>query len=209
MRNFFYAIIRFLFNLVTYTWLGMQVAGEEHIPEKGAFIVASNHASFFDPPLIGTAMRHHLIHFMAKEELFHNPLMGWFLRYVGTFPVHRGRVDRKALVEALRVLKQGCVLGIFPEGTSRDQGKLGKFHEGMAAIAIRAQVPVLPTAVINSRHLPHKQGPVRVVFGEPVLPPVLSRQDKEKERDIIHQFSEDIRSRILDLINQHGGENMS
>ena len=138
MRNFFYAIIRFLFNLVTYTWLGMQVAGEEHIPEKGAFIVASNHASYFDPPLIGTAMRHHLIHFMAKEELFHNPLMGWFLRYVGTFPVHRGRVDRKALVEALRVLKQGCVLGIFPEGTSRDQGKLGKFHEGMAAIAIRA-----------------------------------------------------------------------
>ena len=86
----------------------MQVAGEEHIPEKGAFIVASNHASYFDPPLIGTAMRHHLIHFMAKEELFHNPLMGWFLRYVGTFPVHRGRVDRKALVEALRVLKQGC-----------------------------------------------------------------------------------------------------
>ena len=76
MRNFFYAIIRFLFNLVTYTWLGMQVAGEEHIPEKGAFIVASNHASYFDPPLIGTAMRHHLIHFMAKEELFHNPQIG-------------------------------------------------------------------------------------------------------------------------------------
>ena len=209
MKNFFYAIIRFLFNLVTYTWLGMQVVGEGHIPEKGAFIVASNHASYFDPPLVGTAMRHHLIHFMAKEELFHNPFMGWFLRYVGTFPVHRGRVDRKALIEALRVLKQGEVLGIFPEGTSRDQGKLGKFHEGMAAIAIRAQVPVLPTAIINSRHLPHKMGPVRVVFGDSVLPPVISRQDKEKERDIIHEFSEDIRSRILDLINQHGGENMS
>ena len=206
MHTFTYGVIRKIFNVVTYGVLGMEVIGEENIPEKGPFLVVCNHASNFDPPLLGTAMRHHLIHFMAKEELFRNPLMGWFLRYVGTFPVHRGRVDRKALVEALRVLKQGCVLGIFPEGTSRDQGKLGKFHEGMAAIAIRAQVPVLPTAVIN---LPHKQGPVRVVFGEPVLPPVLSRQDKEKERDIIHQFSEDIRSRILDLINQHGGENMS
>lgn len=119
MREFVYAVIRFLFNVVTYLFIGMKVYGEAHIPKTGAFIMASNHASYFDPPLVGTAVHHRLIHFMAKEELFHNPLMGWFLRYVKTFPVHRGRVDRKAMAEALRVLKEGEVLGIFPEGTSK------------------------------------------------------------------------------------------
>lgn len=209
MREFWYGIIRFIFNRITYTWLGMEVIGEENIPKSDGVIMAANHASYFDPPLVGTAMRKRVIHFMAKEELFHNPIMGWFLRYVQTFPVHRGRVDRKAVIEALRVLKSGAVLGIFPEGTSRDQGKLGKFHEGMAAIAIRAQVPVLPTAVINSRHLPKKSGPVRVVFGEPVQPPAFPAHDKEKEKELIRAFTEEIHSRILALINQHGGENMS
>lgn len=95
-------------------------------------------------------MRRHLIHFMAKEELFCNPLMGWFLRYVHTFPVHRGHIDRKAVIESFRVLKNGEVLGIFPEGKRTRGGKVGPFHEGFAGIAIKAGVPVLPAAIVNS-----------------------------------------------------------
>ncbi|MBC3535861.1 lysophospholipid acyltransferase family protein [Megasphaera hominis] len=204
MRNFCYAVIRFLFNVATYLWLGMKVFGAEHVPRKGAFIMASNHASYFDPPLVGTAMRHRLIHFMAKEELFRNPLMGWFLRYVRTFPVHRGRVDRKALLEALRVLKSGEVLGIFPEGTSKDQGVLGPFHEGVAMIAIHAQAPVLPTAIINSRQLPKKTGPVSVVFGELIQPPPPCQGDREAQREQVQAFLEEIRNGVLALIHQYG-----
>ncbi|WP_444318168.1 lysophospholipid acyltransferase family protein, partial [Megasphaera sp.] len=107
MHTFTYGVIRKIFNVATYGVLGMEVIGEENIPEKGPFLVVCNHASNFDPPLLGTAMRHHLIHFMAKEELFRNPLMGWFLRYVHTFPVHRGHIDRKAGIESFRVLKSG------------------------------------------------------------------------------------------------------
>lgn len=206
MREFAYGVIRALFNLVTYLFLHMKVYGEENLPKTGAFIMASNHASYFDPPLVGTAVRHRLIHFMAKEELFRNPIMGWFLRYVKTFPVHRGRVDRKAVAEALRVLKNGEVLGIFPEGTSKCQGTLGPFHEGMAAIAIKSGAPVVPTAVVNSRHLPKKTGPVCVVFGKPVQPPVVPRGNREEERRIIKAFSEDIRQQIYDMLIQYKGE---
>ena len=158
MHEFMYNTIRRIFNVATYGFLNMEVIGEENIPEKGPFIVACNHASNFDPPLLGTAMRHHLIHFMAKEELFRNPVMGWFLRYVHTFPVHRGRIDRKAVMESFKVLKGGAVLGIFPEGKRTRGGFVGPFHEGFAGIAIKAKVPVLPAAIVNSEFLPKKTG---------------------------------------------------
>lgn len=200
MRAFTYKIIRWIFNFVTYTLIGMKVYGEEHIPDKGPFIIVCNHASYFDPPLVGTAVRHHLINFMAKEELFRNPLMNWFLRYVHTFPVHRGRIDRRAVMESFRVLKQGEVLGIFPEGTSKDQGILGKFHDGFAGIALKAGVPVLPAAVINSRPLPKKKGPVCVIFGEPVMPPKEMHADKEA----VKAFTDEIRNIVLAMLNQYG-----
>lgn len=136
MHTFTYGMIRKIFNLATYGALGMEVIGEENIPEKGPFIVVCNHASNFDPPLLGTAMRRHLIHFMAKEELFRNPLMGWFLRYVHTFPVHRGHIDRKAVIESFRVLKSGEVLGISRKGSGRGAAK--------SALSMKA-LPVSPS----------------------------------------------------------------
>lgn len=199
MRPFWLWFFRQLFNLVTYTWLGLRVTGEENIPRDGAAIIASKHASNFDPPLVGTAVRSRLIHFMAKEELFRNPVMNWFLRYMNTFPVHRGRVDRKALIEALRVLKEGGILGIFPEGTRVPDG-LGTFHEGMAAIAIKAGAPVIPTAVVGSRDLPKKKGPVQVIFGKPILPPT----DK-KDKQAVAAFTEVVRTEIAALLQQYGG----
>ncbi len=201
MKAFWYRLIRGIFNFVTYTLIGMKVYGEENIPETGPFILVCNHASYFDPPLVGTAVRHRNIHFMAKEELFHNPIMNWFLRYMNTFPVHRGRIDRRAVAESFRVLKNGEVLGIFPEGTSKDQGILGKFHDGFAGIAMKAGVPVLPAAVLHSRSLPKKTGPVCVVFGELVMPPAGRSTDKEE----IRNFSEKIRNIVLTMLIRHGG----
>lgn len=176
MHTFTYGVIRKIFNVATYGVLGMEVIGEENIPEKGPFLVVCNHASNFDPPLLGTAMRHHLIHFMAKEELFRNPLMGWFLRYVHTFPVHRGHIDRKAVIESFRVLKSGEVLGIFPEGKRTRGGKVGPFHEGFAGIAIKAKVPVLPAAIVNSEFLPKRPAPSGSSLANP------SRHRRERRR---------------------------
>lgn len=202
MHEFMYNTIRRIFNVATYGFLNMEVIGEENIPEKGPFIVACNHASNFDPPLLGTAMRHHLIHFMAKEELFRNPVMGWFLRYVHTFPVHRGRIDRKAVMESFKVLKGGAVLGIFPEGKRTRGGFVGPFHEGFAGIAIKAKVPVLPAAIVNSEFLPKKTGPVRVIFGKPIMAPA----GKASDHDVVTAFSEEIRDSIVAMQNQYKGD---
>lgn len=199
MKEVMYGILRLLFNIGTYGILGMKVYGKENIPASGSFIVASNHASNFDPPLVGTAMSDHLIHFMAKEELFHNALFGGFLRFVGTFPVHRGHIDRKAITDAIRVVKSGGVLGIFPEGKRCMQGKLLPFHEGMAMIAAKTGTPVLPTAIIGSRDLPKKHGPVRVVFGK-VLVPKAGKNSKED----ITAFNKKVEQAVSDLIDTYG-----
>jgi len=183
MHEFMYNTIRRIFNVATYGFLNMEVIGEENIPEKGPFIVACNHASNFDPPLLGTAMRHHLIHFMAKEELFRNPVMGWFM-------------------ESFKVLKGGAVLGIFPEGKRTRGGFVGPFHEGFAGIAIKAKVPVLPAAIVNSEFLPKKTGPVRVIFGKPIMAPA----GKASDHDVVTAFSEEIRDSIVTMQNQYKGD---
>jgi len=200
MRNFWYNVIRYIFNIFTYGLLRMKVYGEENVPKQGPFILASNHASNFDPPLLGTAVKHHLIHFMAKEELFHNPVMRWFLHYIQTFPVHRGHIDRMALKESLHILQLGGVLGIFPQGTRVRPGNLGRFHEGMAAIALKSEAVVVPTAIIGSWDLPKKKGPLLIVFGKPIVPDI-ARMDKQA----IQVFNDRVKCAIADLIDQYGG----
>ena len=119
-----------------------------------------------------------------------------------TFPVHRGHIDRKAVIESFRVLKSGEVLGIFPEGKRTRGGKVGPFHEGFAGIAIKAKVPVLPAAIVNSEFLPKKTGPVRVIFGKPVPAP----QGKASDRDLVKGFSDEIRDIIIAMQNQYKGD---
>ena len=106
-----------MLNGIFYGFYRMHVEGAEHIPDTGAVIVAPNHKSSFDPPIVGVAIKNRLVHYMAKAELFKNPVFGWVLRKMGAFPVKRGTVDRMAIKQAVRELKNGHVLGIFPEGT--------------------------------------------------------------------------------------------
>lgn len=151
MHEFMYNTIRRIFNVATYGFLDMEVIGEENIPEKGPFIVACNHASNFDPPLLGTAMRHHLIHFMAKEELFRNPVMGWFLRYVHTFPVHRGRIDRKAVMESFKVLKMVRFWGFSRKGSGPEAARSAPFMRALPVSPLRPRCPCCrqPSSIRN------------------------------------------------------------
>lgn len=163
-----FKLVRLILNFVFFVCLGLKVEGRENIPDKGAIIVAPNHKSYWDPPVIGTAVNNRIIHYMAKEELFKNPIFGWVIRQFGTFPVKRGTVDRQAVRQAVRELKTGNPLGIFPEGTRIKREGLGRFHSGMASLALMTGTPVVPVAVIGTMDLPKKNGPLAVLIGKPI-----------------------------------------
>lgn len=163
-----YKIVRAVLDFLFFVIFRLHVEGRENVPQTGAIIVAPNHKSDWDPPLIGVAFNTRIIHYMAKEELFKNPFLGWLIRQFGTFPVKRGTVDRTAIRQALRELKAGNPLGIFPEGTRIRRDGLGRFHSGMASLALMTGTPVVPVAVIGSRWMPHKKGPLAVLIGKPV-----------------------------------------
>ena len=121
-----YPIVRSVLSVIFYKGFKLHVEGQENIPATGAIIAAPNHKSDWDPPLVGIAFPNRVIHYMAKEELFKNPVFAWILRLFGTFPVKRGAIDTSAIMRAVRELKQGNILGIFPEGTRiRKDGRSG------------------------------------------------------------------------------------
>jgi len=149
------------------------VIGAENIPASGGVIIAPNHASYGDPPLIGASMTRPL-YFMAKKELFDVPVLGALIRRTNAFPVSRGRQDIASVRFAGELLKDGRPLLIFPEGTRSKTGSFGKARPGVAMIACHAQVPVVPVRIINSFYLGSFR-PLTVIFGKPIMPPAECR----------------------------------
>ncbi|MGH2403179.1 MAG: lysophospholipid acyltransferase family protein, partial [bacterium] len=127
--------------------------------------------------------------YMAKVELFENPVLGWLLRSVGSFPVRRGQPDRQAIRTALQVLSRGEVLIMFPEGTRSPNGRLMAGEPGAALLALRAGTPVLPMAVIGTqRAMPKgtifpKRLQVVVRIGPPLAVPKLEGRIEREDLD--------------------------
>jgi 1-acyl-sn-glycerol-3-phosphate acyltransferase len=124
----------------------MEVAGKEHIPVKGGFILASNHLSNLDPTVLGAACPRKL-NFMAKENLFHHPAFSWLLYNVGAFPVRRNSADLSALRQAMARLKDGKVLLIFPEGQRRQEGLSKVIQPGVGFLAAKSSLPIVPSFI--------------------------------------------------------------
>jgi 1-acyl-sn-glycerol-3-phosphate acyltransferase len=139
---------------------------------KGGLLIVSNHQSFLDPVLIGIAIEDPIA-YLARRDLFSIPGLGALLRGLGVRPVARGAVDSSALKTAIRLLRGGEALLMFPEGTRTHDGDLGTFKPGAAALAVRCAVPVLPVCVEGAyecwprtRLLP-APGRVAVGYGRP------------------------------------------
>jgi 1-acyl-sn-glycerol-3-phosphate acyltransferase len=153
-----------------------RVVGAEHLPRRGAFILAANHRSNADPALLGcTPWRRNF--FFAKRELFEHRLFGWYIRALGAFPVDRGSADLGAMRYAEQVLREGHVLIFFPEGTRSRSGDFLPAQPGLGMIALRARVPVVPAYVHNSvealrRKIPRR--PVRTRIGPPIDPAAMA-----------------------------------
>jgi len=130
-----------------------RVEGKKNVPPRGGAIVACNHVSYLDPVMVGAAMAPRRMYYMAKSELFRVPLLSALIARLGAFPVQRGTADRRALRTALRLLKAGELVLMFPEGTRSKDGNLQPPELGIAHLVAHARVPVLPVAVAGTHKL--------------------------------------------------------
>lgn len=154
LRNIFRFLFVVLFRLKT--------IGREHIPKEGAVILCANHTSNLDPPVLGAALRRK-VHYMAKAELFEVPVLKQVLPRIAAFPVKRGGVSKESIRLSLRLLEEGNMLGIFPEGSRSNAGGMGK--KGAASLALRSGATVIPAAIVGG-YKPFRQ--VTVIYGPPL-----------------------------------------
>jgi 1-acyl-sn-glycerol-3-phosphate acyltransferase len=151
---------------------GMRVIGRENVPPKGGVILAPNHVSYLDPPLVANGLSR-MMASMAKAELWNNPYFAWIMTGVAAFPVSRGTSDREAIRTGLKRLEDGHPLLLFPEGTRGDGVTLGKFNSGVALFARRSGAPVVPIGIYGTQFIMPKEGKSRravstVAFGKPI-----------------------------------------
>ena len=157
--------------------LRLEVEGEENFPKQSGFIIASNHRSHLDPPVINTVSPFPVM-FMAKKELFDIPMLGTFIKKAGAIPVERDRKNSvKALIKAIELLEKGYTIGVFPEGTRARPGQFLKPKTGVGLLAIRSKAPVVPvriegTDIIFPRGAKFPKffkAPIHVKIGKPLI----------------------------------------
>ena len=190
-------LVRMLFILLT-RW---QVKGKENIPSQGPLLVVANHLNLADPPLLGVSLGRKAI-FMAKEELFRSRFSAYFIGSFGSFPVHRGKLDREAIRRSKQVLADGLALVMFPEASRSKNAQLQPAFPGSALIARRSGVPILPVGIAGTEKIRGKAWLLRrpritVNIGHPFyLPSVSSRLTKAE----LAEQTDFIMERIAELL---------
>jgi len=170
----FYRFARLICRIVLALLRRWEVLGAENLPVAGGVVLVANHVSYWDPVVVGCAFDRQ-VHFMAKAELFKIPLLGAVIRALGAFPVRRDKSDRNAVRIAVRLLKEGKVVGVFPEGARSQTGELMRPHLGAAMLAFKAGAPMLPVAVAGTKGI---LGKVKVHVGRPILTTECGRASK-------------------------------
>jgi 1-acyl-sn-glycerol-3-phosphate acyltransferase len=157
-----YRFSRRFLRLLFFLLFRLKAYNEVNVPDSGSLILCGNHRSMFDPFILGTPLTRELF-FMAKEELFRIPIVGGFIKRVHAFPVKRGGVSKDSIRLSIQLLKDGNAMCIFPEGTRKNAGGVGK--KGAAMLALRSNAIVIPVAIIGN-YKPFRR--MAVYYGKPV-----------------------------------------
>ncbi|MFC0214880.1 lysophospholipid acyltransferase family protein [Paenibacillus chartarius] len=188
-----YRIGRVVCDVFFTTFFRLHAVGVDNIPKSGPVMLCSNHISNLDPPLLGTRVPRQ-VHFMAKAELFHVPILSALIRNLGAFPVKRGGVSKESIRGAINLLKEGKVMCVFPEGTRNNLSAVGK--KGAASIALKAGAVVVPIAIVGKYRLFRR---MTVVYGKPLD---LSEYDSGSSEQL-ELATERIMSAIRELLETH------
>jgi 1-acyl-sn-glycerol-3-phosphate acyltransferase len=196
-----YAGLRWAVRPVLRRLFDFRVAGLEHLPRTGPFIVAANHANYLDGVLLGAALPRKIVFLVMPRVYRATPLHPYFHRHVGSIPIELARPDPGAIRRTLRVLEHGGVVGIFPEGPFGRNGELVRGRPGVGLVAMRAGVPVVPAAITGTFHaLAARRGyiprrvPLGVRFGRAL------RFTTAGRRFLTHTIREDVTARIMSEI---------
>lgn len=199
-----YIIARFICSFICHIFCGLKITGRTNIPRKGGCIIASNHVSYLDPPLIGSSVDRPT-YFMGKSELFKSKFSAWLFWGFNTFPVRRDIADHAAISKAVKLLKEGNVLVIFPEG-GRNVDGTKEIQLGVGFLSHLANVPVIPALIIGSDiALPHgakfiRMHKVEVRFGEPIFPEEFANTHL-KRKELYKAITEGVMDKIDELNN--------
>lgn len=200
-----YWFICYLCYLLFRMFYRIEVRGAENIP-KGAAIIAPNHVSYLDPPIVGATSPRE-IHFLANARLFRNRYFGWLIRNLNAHPVNTQSQDTQALKMVLHLLHEGRRVLIFPEGLRSSDGNLKPFKLGCAMLSLHTGAPIIPVYIDGSYAIwprdqkrPKLKGKLRVTYGPPLFPPKLASGSKKEAQ---MSLSKELERAILNLKTAH------
>ena len=176
-----------IFKLGLILWNRIKIYGADNIPDKGGVMIVSNHASYLDPPIIGVGYRKRPVHFMARDSLWKRGFVAWWMDRVGCIPVKRDEGDIRAIKLAIKSLKEGKVVSIFPEATRTDDGNLQSAKSGIGLIIEKSECDVIPAYIDGSfQALPKgakwiKPHHISISFGLPLSPDNFKSLGKGRE----------------------------
>jgi 1-acyl-sn-glycerol-3-phosphate acyltransferase len=201
MIRWYYYIARFAVILFFRVFTRWHVIGLENIPAEGGVLLVSNHLSNADPPLLSVTLKRDTL-FMAKIELFRNPILGYIIYGFGAFPVHRGQLDRKALRHAEQALLDDKILVIFPEASRSKDAQLKKAFPGSAMIAVRKKSLIVPVAITGTEKVVGlkwmlSRPVIQVRFGKPFTLPETNRK---KTREVLEESTSIVMHHIAEIL---------
>jgi len=174
--SWLYWISRFGVLLALKLKYRLDIKGHENIPLQGGAVLVANHCSYLDPPVMASCSPKRIVHFMARDTLFSSRLAKWFFLETGVIPLNRTRGDFGALRQAISTLKEGKVIGLFPEGTRSLDGQIHEAKGGIGFLIAKGSVPVVPI-YIEGTHKAFPKGASKlrsarlsVRVGKPITP---------------------------------------
>ena len=202
----FYRFIRAILHGFSRLFWRLSIEGGENIPKDRAFVLAPVHRSNVDFGLMGCVTKRRM-RFMAKDSLWKSKALGAFVDALGAYPVSRGTADREALRHTEDCLKRGEPVVMFPEGTRQSGPVIGDLLEGVAWVAARNGVPIIPVGIGGSERAMPKGArmirPVRVhlLIGKPISPDWSAEQGRPP-RSVVHALTERVRGELQELFDQ-------